>query len=34
MGNAGVLMRAYIYARMLGREGMHRVADYATLNAN
>jgi len=34
MGNAGVLMRAYIYARMLGSEGMHRVADYATLNAN
>jgi glycine dehydrogenase subunit 2 len=34
MGNAGVLMRAYIYARMLGREGMQRVADFATLNAN
>ncbi len=34
MGNAGVLMRAYIYARMLGREGMNRVAEYATLNAN
>jgi glycine dehydrogenase subunit 2 len=34
MGNAGVLLRAYIYARMLGREGMHRVAEYATLNAN
>jgi len=34
MGNAGVLMRAYIYARMLGSEGMHRVADFATLNAN
>ncbi|HYQ73175.1 MAG TPA: aminomethyl-transferring glycine dehydrogenase subunit GcvPB, partial [Gammaproteobacteria bacterium] len=34
MGNAGVLVRAYVYARMLGREGMHRVADYATLNAN
>lgn len=33
-GNAGVLLRAYIYARMLGREGMQRVADYATLNAN
>jgi len=33
-GNAGVLLRAYIYARMLGREGMHRVADYSTLNAN
>jgi glycine dehydrogenase subunit 2 len=34
MGNAGVLLRAYIYARMLGREGMSRVAEYATLNAN
>ena len=34
MGNTGVLLRAYIYARMLGRDGMHRVADYATLNAN
>ena len=34
MGNAGVLLRAYVYARMLGGEGMHRVAEYATLNAN
>jgi glycine cleavage system P protein (glycine dehydrogenase) subunit 2 len=34
MGNAGVLMRAYIYALLLGREGMVRVAEYATLNAN
>lgn len=34
MGNAGVLLRAYIYMRMLGREGMSRVADFATLNAN
>jgi glycine dehydrogenase subunit 2 len=34
MGNAGVLIRAYVYARMLGREGMPRVAEYATLNAN
>jgi len=34
MGNAGVLLRAYIYARLLGREGMHRVAEFATLNAN
>jgi glycine dehydrogenase subunit 2 len=33
-GNAGILLRAYIYARMLGREGMQRVADFATLNAN
>ncbi len=34
MGNAGVLLRAYIYARMLGRRGMERVAEFATLNAN
>lgn len=33
-GNAGVLMRAYVYARLLGREGMVRVSEYATLNAN
>jgi glycine dehydrogenase subunit 2 len=33
-GNAGVLLRAYVYARMLGAEGMRRVADYSTLNAN
>ncbi|MEJ2509814.1 MAG: aminomethyl-transferring glycine dehydrogenase subunit GcvPB [Gammaproteobacteria bacterium] len=33
-GNAGVLLRAYVYARLLGREGMKRVAEYATLNAN
>ncbi|MBM3356632.1 MAG: glycine dehydrogenase subunit 2 [Betaproteobacteria bacterium] len=34
LGNAGVLLRAYIYARMLGLEGMRRVAAFATLNAN
>lgn len=34
MGNAGILVRALAYALMLGREGLHRVADYATLNAN
>ena len=34
MGNAGVLLRAYIYMRLLGREGMVRVAEFATLNAN
>lgn len=33
-GNAGILLRAYIYARMLGREGMTRVAEFSTLNAN
>ena len=34
MGNAGILLRAYAYARLLGREGMHRVGEFATLNAN
>jgi glycine dehydrogenase subunit 2 len=34
MGNAGVNLRAYIYMRMLGREGMVGVAEFATLNAN
>ena len=33
-GNAGVLIRAYVYARLLGREGMTRVGEYSTLNAN
>jgi glycine dehydrogenase subunit 2 len=34
MGNAGVLLRAYVYARLLGAEGMQRVSEFATLNAN
>jgi len=34
MGNAGVLLRAYVYMRILGREGMRRVAEYSALNAN
>ena len=33
-GNAGVLLRAYVYMRMLGRAGMVRVGEHATLNAN
>ncbi|MCF6299566.1 MAG: aminomethyl-transferring glycine dehydrogenase subunit GcvPB [Proteobacteria bacterium] len=33
-GNAGVNLRAYIYALLLGRQGMQRVAEFATLNAN
>ncbi len=33
-GNAGVLLRAYIYARMIGRDGLARVAEFSTLNAN
>jgi len=34
IGNPGVLLRAYVYARLLGAEGMRRVADFAALNAN
>ncbi len=33
-GNAGVLIRAYIYMRLLGKAGMPRIAEFATLNAN
>ena len=33
-GNAGVLLRVYVNLLMLGREGITRVAEYATLNAN
>nr|VFJ45806.1 MAG: glycine dehydrogenase (decarboxylating) beta subunit [Candidatus Kentron sp. DK] len=34
MGNVGILLRAYVYARLLGGEGMERIARFATLNAN
>ncbi len=34
MGNTGILLRAYIYARLLGRDGLKRVSEFATLNAN
>jgi glycine dehydrogenase subunit 2 len=34
MGNAGVNIRAYVYMRMLGKDGMRRIAEFATLNAN
>ena len=34
MGNAGILVRALAYAKMLGRQGIRRVGEYATLNAN
>ena len=33
-GNAGVNLRAYVYALLLGRQGMARVSEFATLNAN
>jgi glycine dehydrogenase subunit 2 len=34
MGNAGIILRAYFYARLLGKEGLERVSEFATLNAN
>lgn len=34
MGNAAVMLRAYAYTRLLGGEGLHRVSEFATLNAN
>ena len=34
MGNASILLRAYFYIQVLGREGLLRVSEYATLNAN
>ena len=34
MGNAGIILRALMYARLLGKEGLNRVAEFATLNAN
>ena len=34
MGNAGILLRAYLYIRLLGKTGLRRVSQYATLNAN
>jgi glycine dehydrogenase subunit 2 len=34
MGSSGVLLRALAYIRMLGKNGLRRVALYALLNAN
>ena len=34
MGNIGIILRAFAYALMLGREGLVRVSEIATLNAN
>ncbi len=34
MGNAGILLRAYLYIRLLGKDGLRRVSEFATLNAN
>jgi glycine dehydrogenase subunit 2 len=33
-GNAGILLRAYIYGRYLGKQGFVRAGEFATLNAN
>jgi glycine dehydrogenase subunit 2 len=33
-GNFGVIVRAYVYILMLGREGLKHVAETAVLNAN
>jgi glycine dehydrogenase subunit 2 len=33
-GNFGIILRAYIYMRMLGKEGLKRVGENAVLNAN
>jgi len=33
-GNFGVILRAYVYIRMLGAAGLERVAENAVLNAN
>ena len=33
-GNFGVILRAYVYILMLGKEGLRRVAENAVLNAN
>jgi glycine dehydrogenase subunit 2 len=34
MGNSGILLRAYIYALLLGKQGLERVAEFSCLNAN
>lgn len=33
-GNVGIMLRAYIYVRLLGAEGLERVGEFSTLNAN
>ena len=33
-GNFGIILRAYVYIMMLGKEGLERVAENAVLNAN
>ncbi len=33
-GNFGILLRAYTYIRTMGADGLHKVSQYAVLNAN
>jgi len=33
-GNIGIILRAYIYIRLLGAEGLKRISEYSTLNSN
>jgi glycine dehydrogenase subunit 2 len=33
-GNFGIVLRAYVYILMLGKEGLPKVAEHAVLNAN
>jgi glycine dehydrogenase subunit 2 len=33
-GNVGIMLRAYIYIRLLGAAGLVRVGEYSTLNSN
>ncbi|MBE7559167.1 aminomethyl-transferring glycine dehydrogenase subunit GcvPB [bacterium] len=33
-GQVGIIFRAYAYMRILGREGLRRISDFAVLNAN
>ena len=34
MGNVGVLIRAYVYLKTLGGNGLIKASEIATLNAN
>ena len=33
-GNVGILLRAYVYMKLLGADGLQRASEMATLNAN
>lgn len=34
MGNVGIALRAYVYIRLLGKQGLVKVSELSTLNAN